>query len=342
MIIDNLDIELVALRISSGLARAQTRILCSYFVLDKSIIMGYMDVWTEAAEDKAVMLGQRSACKSPVKQAYQVPVLRVILAVGASVPRTEVLPNRMMIIASPPIRNASPLFVRCSAAVIPLLSAGVFGRKAMYIIGLDKTASENTRYQRRVCCSGPRRLGQKPWIFAGSPPRFAADSLRKQQKARRPGRRAIGIGARGSLAANPLQMQPENSNGVCAGVPANSLQMQAGAASENRVGVRVAVCGAARMRRRPEVRLLGFGCGGGPRPAALGLGGGDSGLARRGFLVFRFLGEAKGAQPAGLGRLGLTRAVGWRGEFRFAVHRCIRSAKFGFARLTRNCHQSKE
>ena len=77
-----------------------------------------MDVWTEAAEDKAVMLGQRSACKSPVKQAYQVPVLRVLLAVGASVPRTEVLPNRMMIIASPPIRNASPLFVRCSAAVI--------------------------------------------------------------------------------------------------------------------------------------------------------------------------------------------------------------------------------
>jgi len=122
MIIDNLDIELVALRISSGLARAQTRILCSYFVLDKSIIMGYMDVWTEAAEDKAVMLGQRSACKSPVKQAYQVPVLRVILAVGASVPRTEVLPNRMMIIASPTyqerIAAVCPLFRRCYSAVI--------------------------------------------------------------------------------------------------------------------------------------------------------------------------------------------------------------------------------
>src|SRR5437762_5305343 len=209
MIIDNLDIELVALRISSGLARAQTRILCSYFVLDKSIIMGYMDVWTEAAEDKAVMLGQRSACKSPVKQAYQVPVLRVILAVGASVPRTEVLPNRMMIIASPPIRNASPLFVRCSAAVIPLLSAGVFGRKAMYIIGLDKTASENTRYQRRVCCSGPRRLGQKTVDFRGVAAavccRFPAEA------AKSPPPRPAGDRDRrtGSLAANPLQMQPE-------------------------------------------------------------------------------------------------------------------------------------
>src|SRR5207237_283467 len=124
--------------------------------------------------------------------------------------------------------------------------------------------------------------------------------------------------------------------GWCAGGPANSLQMLAGAASENRVGVRVAVYGAARMRRRLEVRLLGFGGGGRAHPAALGLGGDGRGLARRGFLVFGFLGEAKGAQPAGLGRLRLARAVGWRGEFRFAVHRCIRSATFGFARLTRN------
>ena len=143
------------------------------------------------------------------------------------------------------------LFFRCSALLSRCYVPRFSGRKAMYVSVLAERTRENAGYQRRVCCSGPRRLGQKPWIFAGSPPRFAADSLRKQQKARRPGRRAIGIGARGSLAANPLQMQPENSNGVCAGVPANSLQMQAGAASENRVGVRVAVCGAARMRRRP-------------------------------------------------------------------------------------------
>jgi hypothetical protein len=123
--------------------------------------------------------------------------------------RAKVLPKCETIITIPcAVGERRAAVFRCSALLSRCYVPRFFGRKAMYVSVLAERARENAGYQRRVCCSGPRRVGQEPRMSAGLPPRFAANPLHLQQKGRhRPAgdrdRRCF------TLAANPLQMQPD-------------------------------------------------------------------------------------------------------------------------------------
>jgi hypothetical protein len=108
--------------------------------------------------------------------------------------------------------QASPLFFRCSRAVIPLLSAAVFRGKSHSDQSVTENSGRNPRYQRHVGCSSPLASAKNPRISAASPPRFAANPLHLQQNGHRPPgptRRHYRDQHRFSLAANPLQMQPD-------------------------------------------------------------------------------------------------------------------------------------
>jgi hypothetical protein len=72
-------------------------------------------------------------------------------------------------------------FCRCSLLLSRCYLLRFFPRKARHVRALAERASENARYQRRLCCSGRKRLGQRPRLSVGSPARFAANPLQMQQ-----------------------------------------------------------------------------------------------------------------------------------------------------------------
>jgi hypothetical protein len=119
-----------------------------------------------------------------------------------------------MRIASSAIRSAPLLFFRCSRAVSRCYLGLFFGRKAIRIRALRETAGENTRLSAGRLLLFPGLPAKNARIAAASSP-FAANPLHLQQNGHRPPgptRRHNRDQRRFTLAANPLQMQPDPSH----------------------------------------------------------------------------------------------------------------------------------